>query len=269
MHRSRTLRTILALTTWFGMVVVLAQGESDPPAPTEDRVGFPEGYSSDYDVLYKFDRPDNTQVRVVYGNEEAAEARPGDPFPYGSIIVMETYGALEEETGVPVLDEHGRYQRGELGGIFVMRKEPGFGEAYEHNRSGEWEYVAFRPDGSYLVEPQDSAGCAQCHSQQVGATHDFVARADLYFHQASGAVLDGVIQQYAFLPEVLRVEVGETVTWRNDDVLGHTITGDGFDSRRISRGGTFSYTFDEPGEYEFFCSIHPDMTGTVIVEAAE
>jgi len=61
------------------------------PAPEVDRVGFPEGYRDNYFVLYVFDRPDNRQVRVIYGNEAAARARPGEPFSYGSILVMETY----------------------------------------------------------------------------------------------------------------------------------------------------------------------------------
>lgn len=269
MQSMRMIRTLVALSVSFALLVVLGQGEEAPPAPTEDRVGFPEGYQEDFAVLYELDRPDNQQVRVVYGNREAAAAVPGEPFPYGSILVMETHAAVVDEDEHVALDEHGRYQRDALGGIFVMRKEPGFGEAYEDARSGEWEYVAFQPDGSYLVEPRDTAGCAECHSQQVGATHDFVARAGLHFHGASGAVPDGVIQQYTFVPETIRVQQGETVTWYNDDVIEHTITGDGFDSGAIARNATFSHTFDEPGEFAFACSVHPAMTGTVIVEAAD
>src|SRR5258708_1303782 len=62
------------------------------PAPADDRVGFPEGYQSAYQTFFVLDRPDNKQVRVIYANEKAAAARPGD-FPYGSIMVMETYRA--------------------------------------------------------------------------------------------------------------------------------------------------------------------------------
>src|SRR5215472_10905913 len=50
------------------------------PAPVEDRVGFPEGYQSTYQTFFVLDRPDNKQVRVIYANDNAAAARPGD-FP--------------------------------------------------------------------------------------------------------------------------------------------------------------------------------------------
>src|SRR5258708_40217304 len=94
------------------------------PAPTEDRVGFPEGYQSSYQTFFVMDRPDNKQVRVIYANDKAAAAKPGD-FPYGSILVMETYRAVEDEAGNVVLDDAGRFQRDTLTGIFIMRKEPG------------------------------------------------------------------------------------------------------------------------------------------------
>ncbi len=58
---------------------------------------------------------------------------------------METWRAKEDDQGNVILDDNGRYQRDSLTGVFVMRKEPGFGAAYEMNRTGEWEYVAFRP----------------------------------------------------------------------------------------------------------------------------
>jgi Cytochrome P460 len=72
------------------------------------------------------DRSDNKQVRVIYVNDAAANGAFNN-FPYGSILVMETYRAKEDESGAVVLDENGRFQRDTLTGIFVMRKEPGFG----------------------------------------------------------------------------------------------------------------------------------------------
>lgn len=64
------------------------------------------------------------------------------------------------------------------------------------------------------------------------------------------------------------VSVGEEVTVRNDDGVAHTWTAnDGpFDSGSIATGDTFSFTFDEPGEYSYFCAFHPQMTGTITVE---
>lgn len=65
------------------------------------------------------------------------------------------------------------------------------------------------------------------------------------------------------------VSVGEEVTIRNDDGVAHTWTANdtSFDSGTIaSGGGAFTYTFDEPGEYSYFCAIHPQMSGTITVE---
>jgi len=246
------------------------------PAPAEDRVGFPEGYPSTYQTFFVLDRPDNKQVRVIYANDKAAAAKPGD-FPYGSILVMETYRVVEDEAGNVVLDENGRYQRDTLTGIFVMRKEPGFGAAYEMNRTGEWEYVAFRPDKSYSTTARNSAPCAVCHTD-AGGTRDWVWRANLYFDQASGAVPTAPaglaeagrvsIQQYSFLPGDISVRAGTTITWSNEDDAVHTVTAadKSWDSGRLPVGGIFSQTFADPGTYEFLCSIHPAMKGTVTVQ---
>jgi len=75
-----------------------------------------------------------------------------------------------------------------------------------------------------------------------------------------------------FLPTDVTVGVGSTVTWTNDSSVIHTVTSgnpdgpDGtFDSSIIMADGTFSYTFTEAGQYEYFCSIHPWMTGTIMV----
>jgi nitrite reductase (NO-forming) len=67
---------------------------------------------------------------------------------------------------------------------------------------------------------------------------------------------------------VLTVPVGTTVTWTNDDTMMHTVTAvDGsFDSGFFDGGETWSYTFEEPGEYEYFCLPHPWMRAKVIVE---
>src|SRR6266536_3244624 len=78
------------------------------PAPADDRVGYPEGYQSSYQTFFVLDRPDNKQVRAIYANDKAAAARPGD-FPYGSILVMETWRAQEDADGNVVLDDNGRY----------------------------------------------------------------------------------------------------------------------------------------------------------------
>lgn len=64
------------------------------------------------------------------------------------------------------------------------------------------------------------------------------------------------------------VQVGATVTVTNSDDVSHTWTSedDAFDSGSLSQGETFEFTFDEAGEYQFVCSIHPGMSGSITVE---
>jgi plastocyanin len=70
-----------------------------------------------------------------------------------------------------------------------------------------------------------------------------------------------------FAPEDLAVPLGATVDWTNDDPFEHTVTAtDGtFDSGVIAATEAFTWTFDSPGTFEYFCAIHPSMVGTVTV----
>jgi len=74
------------------------------------------------------------------------------------------------------------------------------------------------------------------------------------------------IEDYAFEEKTLTIKAGTTVVWENYDSAPHTVTGDGLDSGKMSKGDTYEYTFTEPGTYEYYCAYHPSMTGTVIVE---
>jgi len=79
-----------------------------------------------------------------------------------------------------------------------------------------------------------------------------------------------------FVPSIATVEVGAIVTWDNTDTAAHTATAgsaaDGpsgvFDSSLIMAGGSYSYTADTAGTFDYFCMVHPWMEGTLIVEAA-
>ena len=73
------------------------------------------------------------------------------------------------------------------------------------------------------------------------------------------------IEDLAFDPETLAVEAGDTVTWTwNDGAIAHDVAGDDFQSESMSEG-TFRHRFDEPGTYEYVCTLHPNMTGTIEV----
>ena len=65
------------------------------------------------------------------------------------------------------------------------------------------------------------------------------------------------------------MKVGDTVTWTNqDDAMMHSVTADdgSFDSGLLAQGETFSHTFTDPGEFEYFCTPHPWMRAKVVVE---
>jgi plastocyanin len=78
------------------------------------------------------------------------------------------------------------------------------------------------------------------------------------------------IQDFAFNPPTITVPVGTTITWTNLDSAPHTVTSDGglFDSGTLNQGQTFQFTFNTPGTYSYFCSIHSFMTAQVIVQGA-
>jgi len=75
------------------------------------------------------------------------------------------------------------------------------------------------------------------------------------------------IQNMAFNPTTLTVPVGTTVTWKNLDNVTHHIVSDtgAFESSDLTNGQTFNFTFNKAGNYPYHCSIHPSMTGTIVV----
>ncbi len=78
-----------------------------------------------------------------------------------------------------------------------------------------------------------------------------------------------VMESFAFTPAELTVPAGATVTWVNRHGANHDVVADDgtFSSPLFGTGETYSFTFTEPGEYPYICSIHPSMQGTIIVTA--
>lgn len=75
------------------------------------------------------------------------------------------------------------------------------------------------------------------------------------------------VQNMAFSPSTLNVKTGTTVTWINKDSTTHDIVSDSglFNSGNLTNGMSFSYTFNQTGSFPYHCSIHPSMTGTIVV----
>jgi plastocyanin len=77
------------------------------------------------------------------------------------------------------------------------------------------------------------------------------------------------IVDFSFSPATLEIEVGTTVTWTNGDSAPHTATADdgSFDTGTLNEGESGSVTFDTAGTFTYHCSVHPNMTATIVVTA--
>lgn len=76
------------------------------------------------------------------------------------------------------------------------------------------------------------------------------------------------IENFVFGPSNLAVSVGDTIAWTNDEtVVGHTTTSDDglWDSKVLSPGDTFEFTFTEAGTFTYFCTLHPSMQAAITV----
>jgi plastocyanin len=78
------------------------------------------------------------------------------------------------------------------------------------------------------------------------------------------------IDNFTFTPQRVTVKAGTTVTWTNQDDIPHTVASatKAFRSKALDTDDKFSFTFTTAGVYEYFCSLHPHMTGTIVVEGA-
>jgi plastocyanin len=75
------------------------------------------------------------------------------------------------------------------------------------------------------------------------------------------------IDNFTFTPVELTLKVGDTVTWTNHDDIPHTVVSAGkFRSKTLDTDNSFSFTFTTAGDYKYFCSLHPHMTGLIKVE---
>lgn len=86
--------------------------------------------------------------------------------------------------------------------------------------------------------------------------------------QSPAAISEIKIDNFSFGPQTITVPFGATVTWINRDDIPHTsVSTEGvFKSKVMDTDEKFTYTFTKPGTYRYYCTIHPKMTGTVVVK---
>jgi len=106
----------------------------------------------------------------------------------------------------------------------------------------------------------------------IGAAIGTVLAGSVLFARAQTAAAAAVgIDNFTFNPQTVTVKAGTTVTWTNKDDIPHGIaaTNNAFKrSPALDTDDSFSFTFTTPGTYQYFCYVHPHMTGTIVVESA-
>jgi plastocyanin len=119
-----------------------------------------------------------------------------------------------------------------------------------------------------LVLPVLLAGCGSPPAPVPPASPPPTARAEAAKPDAAAAEV--VIDNFAYSPREITVAAGTRVTWVNKDDSPHTVTSTArpkaFDSGAMDTDATFAFTFAAPGTFEYFCAVHPRMTGKVIVK---
>ena len=137
----------------------------------------------------------------------------------------------------------------------VLMSGDSFSQAFETPGSFDY-FCAIHPLMTGTVVVRDAAA-----SDDVEDTADDPTTGDV------GNVTGVSVVDVAFVPAAIEVPVGTTVEWINEDPFAHTVTArDGaFDSGTMDGGEAFRQSFEEPGTFEYFCDIHPSMTGTVTV----
>jgi hypothetical protein len=141
-----------------------------------EKVAYPRDYRAKFVVYGTVDRPDRKIVRMFYVNPEAVQvASPGQPLPFGTVLIMEDHKAKVDEKGQPVRDLAGRFvATDEVTAIFVQEKRAGWGAEYPSDkRNGEWEYAWFNPDGSPKADAKFD-GCFSCHKSRAARDYTFL-----------------------------------------------------------------------------------------------
>ena len=80
------------------------------------------------------------------------------------------------------------------------------------------------------------------------------------------AIVKVSMRNMQFSPKTLRVKKGTVVEWKNDDLVPHTATSSSFDSGVLGRGQSWQHTFTAAGRFQYTCTLHPLMKGTIIVK---
>jgi hypothetical protein len=170
------MRHVVLAGAALALAAGLALAETRPAyTPGPHNIALPTDWEERLVRYGTVDKPDRRIIRHLYVNREAlAAARPGEPAPHGTLLVMADTRARLDAQGRPLLDAAGRFipEPGWIA-IAAQEKRPGWGEGYGPElRNGEWEYAAFTGVGERRTAPL--AACFACHLQaRAGQDHNF------------------------------------------------------------------------------------------------
>lgn len=136
-------------------------------------------------------------------------------------------------------------------------------------------YVLYNKSGDTMNQPGDSVDTADSSllsvaNQSISNDHIRTAIKKQTLDRTGTQKVSVDIGDFFFDPTVLKIKNGTTVTWTNSGMTGHDIRTDsaspktGPNSELLNRGETYSFTFDEPGLYLYYCSPHPAQMRAVI-----
>jgi plastocyanin len=237
-----------------------------------EKVAYPSGYLKG-ERYGSVDRPDIKQYREFYAQAEVIDAvRKGKPIPSGAVITMVQWSVETDAQGNPIKGPDSRFVKKDIVGTTVMEKRSGWGGEYPDTmRNGEWEYAAFTADGR--PNPKANANikaCFDCHKPHE--KQDFVitlAKLGGTFPTAAAKPRVGAtevnIASFAFGPGKISVAPGQSVNWTNTDDSPHQISVAGRKTAVLLKGQSATLKFDQTGNFDYICSLHPTMKGQVEV----
>jgi hypothetical protein len=151
-----------------------AIAQQSPYTTGPHNIDLPADWQARFVRYTTVDKPDRKIIRNLYINPEAfAALRPGQPLPYGTLVIMADQRARLDAAGNPLRDGHGRMiPEPAFVAIAAQQKERGWGEGYGPEiRNGEWEYARFNAQTGQRIEGPLNA-CFACHLQNR-AQQDF------------------------------------------------------------------------------------------------
>jgi hypothetical protein len=183
------MKNALALTLLVSVVALVASCVQAPTASVvtakvfkDGEMAVPADYKSWPTYLSEVQRPDIKQIRELYINPIGAKSVKGEPFPDGTVSVMELYKAKEGADGALIKSVDGKLVKGDMLKVFVMAKGKGWGESAPAGlKNGDWVYSAYLADGK-TAAPDPAVSCRGCHLP-LGESKDWVHRYDEYFEK--------------------------------------------------------------------------------------